>query len=123
MKTISKNQRTINILNKALELGFEFDENSPLETLRFEAEDFIMSNSEGEEVECEVKSLGRHGQRVDFNDGKGLEYWCQGGIVDFSQNWHKPADTKIFHTNLIDSEGNYLRLYYLVGETDFNKEL
>ena len=123
MKTISKNQRAVNILNKALELGFEFDDNSNLGALIIEAEDFIMSNSEGEEVECDIISTGRHGQRVDFNDGKGMEYWCQGEIVDFSQNWHKPADTKIFHTNIIDSEGNFLKLFYFVGETDFNKEL
>lgn len=120
MKTISNNQRTVNILNKALELGFEFNINESIEQAQLEAENFIMSNSEGEEVECEVKSLSRHGQRVDFNDGMGLEYWCQGEIVDFSKHWHKSTDTKVFHTDLIDSLGNYLKLYYLVGQTDYN---
>ena len=61
-----------------------------------------------------------HSQRVDFNDGMGLEYWCQGEIVDFSKHWHKSTDTKVFHTDLIDSLGNYLKLYYLVGQTDYN---
>lgn len=120
MKTISNNQRTVNILNKALELGFEFNINESIEQAQLEAENFIMSNSEGEEVECEVKSSSRHGQRVDFNDGMGLEYWCQGEIVDFSKHWHKSTDTKVFHTDLIDSLGNYLKLYYLVGQTDYN---
>jgi hypothetical protein len=120
MKTISKNQRTINIINRALEFGFEFDENKRLEDVRNSAEEFLIENTEAEEEECEVKSLGNHGQRVDWYDGMGYEFWSQGEIVDFRANWSKPPETKVFHETVIDSEGKVVKLFYLVGETDYN---
>ena len=56
----TNNQRTINILNKAIENGFEFDERNSLEEIRIEAEEFLIENTEAIEEECEVKSLGNH---------------------------------------------------------------
>lgn len=70
------------------------------------------------EDECEVKNNGRtqHVRYVDFcSDGE---------IVDFSVNWHKSPETKIFHSDFVmeDTDGlmKYMNLYYLVGQTDYN---
>ena len=44
-------------------------------------------------------------------------------IVDFSNNWDKSPETKVFHYNFImEQEGimKCMNLYYLVGETDYN---
>lgn len=119
MKTISANQRTINIINRAIENGFEFSESDSIEEVRIEAEGFLIDNTEAIEEECEVKYSGRS-QRVDWSDGLGFDFWSQGEIVDFSSNWHKSPETKVFYETLVDSEGKVVKLYYLVGETDYN---
>lgn len=120
MKTISANQRTINIINRAIENGFEFSESDSIEDIKIEAEQFLIDNTEAIEEECEVKSLGNHGQRVDWYDGFGFHFWSQGEIVNFRDNWSKSPDTKVFHETLVDSKGKVVKLYYLVGETDYN---
>ena len=116
----TNNQRTINILNKAIENGFEFDERNSLEEIRIEAEEFLIENTEAIEEECEVKSLGNHGQRVDWNDRKGFEFWTQGEIVDFSKTWFSPPETKVFHNTVVNSEGIVVNLFFYVGKTEFN---
>lgn len=120
MKTITAQQRTINILNKATESGFEIEEAETLEDIRISAESFLIENSDAIEEECEVISLGNHGQRVDWSDGKGFEFWSQGEIVDFSKHWSDSPETKVFHSTVVDSEGTVVKLYYVVGETDYN---
>lgn len=122
MKTITPNQRTLNILKNAIELGFEFDESNTLEEIRIEAEQYLIDNAEAIEEECEVESLGNHGQRVDWSDGMGFDFWTQGEIVDFRKYWFDSPDTKVFHETIVDSLGRVVKLYYLVGETEFNKE-
>ena len=116
----TNNQRTINILNKAIENGFEFDERNSLEEIRIEAEEFLIENTEAIEEECEVKSLGNHGQRVDWNDRKGFEFCTQGEIVDFSKTWFSPPETKVFHNKVVNSEGIVVNLFFYVGKTEFN---
>lgn len=117
---ISSNQRVINIINKALENGFEFNETDRMEEIRIKAEEFLIENTEAIEEECEIVSLGNHGQRVDWNDEYGFWFWQQGEIVRFSDNWNKHPETKIFHNTILDSKGRVINLYYLVGETEFN---
>lgn len=122
MKTITASQRTLNIIYKAISNGFEFDERIAIEDVRIEAEEFLIENEIGViEEECEVKSLGNHGQRVDWSDGKGFDFWTQGEIVDFRSHWFDAPETKVFHSTVIDSNANVVKLYYLVGETDHNK--
>lgn len=120
MKTISANQRTLNILNRAVSEGFEFNENDRLEDVRIAAEEFLIENTEAIEEECEVKSLGNHGQRVDFSDGHGFDFWSQGEIVDFKDHWFDTPETKVYYETFVDSEANVIKLYYLVGENDYN---
>lgn len=122
MKQVTSNQRTLNILKKAIELGYEMEENDPLYTVIEDAEYFIIDNTpekDKREEECEVRQNGRQ-QQVDWLDGKGLRFQTFGEIVDFSENWHKDPSHKVYHTTVVDSEANVVKLYYLVGETDYN---
>lgn len=120
MKRITANQRTLNIISKAVENGFEYDENNRMEDVRIAAEEYLIDNTEAQEEECEVRSLGNHGQRVDWSDEYGYDFWSQGEIVDFKKHWFDAPDTKVFHETVIDSLGNVVKLYYVVGETQFN---
>lgn len=106
MKTIQNNQRTINILNKAIANGFEFEHSMTIEAAQIEAEDFLIQNEiDVKEEQCEVRSLGNHGQRVDWSDGKGFDFWAQGQITDWLTNG------KFVHSTIIDSEANVVKLY------------
>lgn len=119
-KHITPNQRTINIINRAIENGFECDENDRLGDIRIAAEEYLIATTEAQEEECEVESLSGHGQRVDWADGKGYEYWSQGEIVDFRRHWFDSPETKVYHETVIDSEGKVVKLFYYVGETEYN---
>ena len=115
MKTITHFKRTTNIIAKAIDNGFEFNENDSVEDVRIAAEEFLIENEiDVQEIEVGVISQGSHGQRVEWSDGKGFDFWSQGEIVDFSKHWHKNADTKIFHETCVDSEANVIKMYCLV---------
>lgn len=106
---ISSNQRSINIINKAIANGFEFMENEVFENVRNEATQFLIDNEiDVREEEVEVKSLGGHGQRVDWSDGKGFDFWSQGDIADM-----KPG--KEYHTTVVDSEANVVKMYCIIN--------
>lgn len=111
-------------INQAIEFGFDFSEFTEDDTLGIVADalfSFFNDNSgrlQQEEAECDVTGFNGR-QHVSFGD-----YESDGGIVDFSEHWHKSPDTKVFHSEFIfiDSDGlaKNQRLYYLVGETDYN---
>ena len=122
MKQITSNQRTINIISKAVALGYRFFESETIEDTRIEAEQYLIDNTDAIEDQCEVVSLGGHGQRVDWSDGKGYDFWQQGDIVDFARHWHKEPEHKVYHNTVIDSEGQVVKLFYYVGQTDFNRD-
>lgn len=121
MKTYTATQRALNIITNAVNEGFTFDQQDSFEDVRIAAEEYLIANTEHTEDECEINNVGR-GQRLDWSDRMGFDYWEQGEIVDFSANWHKPADTKVTVATVLNSEGVVVDLYYLVGETDYNKE-
>jgi hypothetical protein len=119
MNTLIKNE----IISQAIELGFDFElfsDDTELNQVSQSMLDFFNENSEklpAIEDECEVSSDGRS-QSVSYGD-----YTSSGEIVDFSKNWHRSPETKVFHTAFVmESEGimKNVRLYYLVGETDYN---
>lgn len=112
--------RTVNIISRAVCLGFEFNEDSRIEDIRIAAEAYLIENTDHTEEECEVRQIGNHGQRVDWNDGKGYEYWAQGEIVEWGANWHKEPDHRVIHSTIVDTHANVIDLYYLVGETEYN---
>jgi hypothetical protein len=107
--------RALNILKAATEKGFEINENEAFYKVVEEAENYLLEQDPDERHECEVKSLGRHGQRVDFGS-----FWQQGEIVDFRLHWNKEPNTEVNHSDFIDEDGKYIQLFYLVGETDYN---
>jgi len=122
MKQITSTQRSLNIINKAVANGFEFMENEVFENVRNEATQFLIDNKvDVIEEEVEVKSLGNHGQRVDWSDGKGFDFWSQGEIVDFKRHWGDEPNTKVYHEVCVDSEANVIKMYYLVGATEMNQ--
>lgn len=121
MKQITANQRSINIINKAIATGFEFNEGDIFEEIRNDATQFLIDNEvDVIEEEVEVKSLGGHGQRVDWSDGKGFDFWSQGEIVDFKRHWNDDPGTKVYHEVCVDSDANVIKMYYLVGATEYN---
>lgn len=117
---------TTALLTQAIELGFDFNQFSKSDTLQDVSEmlwDYLVENSDRLpqiEDECEVNSHGKI-QSVSYG-----EYLISGDIVDFSQHWHKPADTKVFHSDFtfidIDGLAKHVSLYYLVGKTKYNQE-
>jgi hypothetical protein len=123
MKIITPSQRDLNILNKAVANGFEINSQDTFEEVRNAATDFLIENEiDVKEEQVEVKSLGNHGQRVDWSDEFGFEFWSQGEIVDFKSHWHDAPGTKVFHETCVDSEANVIKMYYLVAETEYNQK-
>src|SRR5690625_4128672 len=120
MKNITATQRKLNILNKAIQNGFEIDEDKSFEYLVDDAESYLIySEIDVKEEECEVRQSGRL-QSVQRSDGMGYEFRSDGYIVDFSAHWHKDPSDKVFHTTVVDSDANVVRLFYFVGETEYN---
>lgn len=120
-----QNLVTNTIIAQAILLGFDFSllpASTTNEELNTELLNFFMDGTqdlETIEAECEVNP-GRQ-QSVIYED-----YECYGEIVDFSAHWHKPAGTKVYHSDYItvDKDGKVkrMKLYYLVGETEYNTE-
>lgn len=111
-------------IKQAIELGFDFenlDNETTIDEINKELTDFAIENSDKlpvEEDECEVTSSGRS-QNVNYGD-----YTSSGEIVDFSAHWCDAPDTKVYHSDFVamDKDGEFylMKLYYLVGETDYN---
>ena len=93
-------------------LGFEFDETNSIEDVRIEAEDYLIENDSATEEYCKVVSTGRS-QVVSYQDGYGYDYTCSGEIVSWNSYKFAKAGTKIYHTTLLDSNGNVVKLYDL----------
>lgn len=122
MNLITPTQRSLNIITKAIANGFELNEQDTFETVRNNATDFLIENEiDVKEEHVEVKSLGNHGQRVDWSDGFGFDFWSQGEIVDFKRHWHDEPGTKVYHETCVDSEANVIKMYYLVEATEINQ--
>lgn len=111
------------VIVQAIDLGFDFEE---LATdadfdLNETLENFFLENADKLPVifdECEVTSHG-NSQNVSYGD-----FSSDGEIVDFSSHWHKPADTKIFHSDFLFEQNGIIKkmkLYYIVGNTEFNQ--
>ena len=120
MSTIITNK----IISQAISLGFDFeqfDNETDLKEVSQVIYDFFNEKSDKLptlEDECEVSNHG-YSQTVSYRD-----YVSSGQIVSFSENWHNSPDTKVYHSDfiMVDKDGliKNMRLYYLVGETDYN---
>lgn len=109
------------IILQAINLGFDFSDVQKEDDLDELIETFFYENRlklQRLEDECKVNGHG-HSQSVNYGD-----YVCTGEIVDFSDHWHEPEGTKIFHSDFIlEDEGmiKYMNLYYTIGKTDYNQ--
>lgn len=119
MKNLIKNT----IITQAIALGFDFEQftaETELQEVEQAMVDFFNENSdklERIEDECEVTTNGRT-QHVSYGD-----FWSDGEIVDFSANWSKSPETKVFHSDFVMEQDGVMKnmnLYYLVGETEYN---
>lgn len=119
MKTLIKNT----IISQAITLGFDFseiDESIEFSELNEKLLDFFIKNSDKLpqlEDECEVTGHC-NSQNVSYGD-----FSSDGEIVHFSDHWQKAPETKIFHSEFLMEENGLMkkmRLFYLVGETDYN---
>jgi len=111
------------VITQAISLGFDFEQftiETDLQEVGQTIIEFFNENSEKLERiedECEVTTSGRS-QSVNYDD-----YSSSGEIVDFSNNWSKSPETKVYHSNFVmeqNGEMKNMNLYYLVGETDYN---
>lgn len=111
------------IITQAISLGFDFEQfnnETNLQEVEQAMIDFFNENSkklERIEDECDVTS-NRNSQHVSYGD-----FWADGQIVDFSDNWHKSPETKVFHSDFVMEEDGVMKnmhLYYIVGETEYN---
>ena len=93
---ISNDQRSLNILTKAIELGFEIDQREIFETILDAASDYLIANSSDVIEEfCEVTHSSRQ-QNVSWNDEHGFNFECWGEIMQYDK-FAKP-ETKYFHS-------------------------
>ena len=116
---ITNDKRTLNILNKAIEIGFEIDESLSMEELKEKAIHYLIENESCIDKYCPVIT-GSCGQSVKWTDGKGYEFFAQGEIINFKRHLCDAPNTKVYYKKIVDSFGNVIRLYYLVGETEYN---
>jgi len=116
---ITNEKRILNILNKAIEIGFEIDESLSMEELKEKAIHYLIENELCIDKYCPVIT-GSCGQSVKWTDGKGYEFFAQGEIIDFKRHWCDAPKTKVYYKKIVDSFGNVIRLYYKVEETEYN---
>lgn len=123
MHQITSALRSLNIINKAVANGFEFDESEIFEEVRNNATQYLIDNEiDVREEQVEVRSLGNHGQRVDWSDGKGFDFWSQGEIIDFKSHWADAPGTKVYHETCVDSDANVIKMYYVVENIEMNQD-
>ena len=110
MKRITTEERIVNIFTKAIAFGFSFNMQESLEDNIFDAERCLIDNADVIEEKCEVRSTGRS-QHVGWGDMMGFEIQSDGEIIDWSSHRFDAPGTKIFHTTVVDSLGQVVKLY------------
>ena len=107
MTTITKSQRVLNIINKAVENGFEINENKTFEDIKIEAEDFLIENTTSEKEEADYSD-----NNLFYSDGKGFEINVTGELYstrDLELMRKRNENFLILHT-IIDSNANVIDL-------------
>lgn len=119
MKRISQTQRALNIFSKAAEYGYELDFDKTVEESIIEASDLLVENS-NEEIEeyCPVNH-GRN-QGINWNDGMGFSVESWGELVQYDR--FSAPETKYFHTTVVNSLGQVVKLYDTQGENSSNTQ-
>ena len=125
MKTYTKQERALNILSKAVALGFEIDLTESVEEQTNLAEQFLIDTAMADKVEfstsedyCPVKNHGRS-QHASYNDRMGYVWECDGEICT-EYNAYNAPNHRYYHSIIVNSVGDVVRLYDVQGENEFN---
>ena len=111
MATITKDQRAVNILQEAINLGYELltqhnKQVLSLEDVILDAEDFILANAEN--LTEEYVEVDPHTQAYDWTDRMGFHFECVGE----SFNWADFEDEEtILLKKVVNSQGKVIQLY------------
>lgn len=130
MKRITEKQRELNIIGRAIELGFEFETELAYYQVLERSEEYLYNNVDADKYEYCHLHTGAGGQNYTYGDGMGYENTVSGNIYDF---WAKdsryifdekgiPSEVEwfnveegdgsvVFFDRQIDSEGNVIQLY------------
>lgn len=108
---ITPYERKSNIVKKAVEIGFKIESVKSTESLAEAAEQFLIDNTKNPiEIEGKLIRAGRD-QYFEWSDGKGMHFESQGELISYQQ-YRKAQDLeKIFHSTVVDSEGNVIKFY------------
>jgi hypothetical protein len=112
MKTlITSEQAFINQLQRAVENGFEIDRDLTINEIQIEAQDFLIYNLPVDKSEyCEVLQHGTS-QHVDYCDGLGTVYTCDGEIIGWNTYRDATPNEKFVHTTIVNVKGEIVQLY------------
>ena len=121
MKNLEQtNQRLINILSRSVKKGFIFYSTDSLNSVCVAAEDYLLNHSRiYRKRYCSVSIIDKR-QHIICDDGFGFTYnkvLPIGETFDFSI--YDVGDSIGIGT-FIDTNGNKISMYYLVGETEYN---
>lgn len=116
MKTTLE-KRDLNILEKASEMGFEFNFSESFENQIIEAEAYILNNTEAEDYKWEYCELIQHrqGQYASWSDDKGFEWSVSGEVSDYSKKKFIKKNgnniVRLPHSLVVDTDANVIQLY------------
>jgi hypothetical protein len=104
--------RDINILNKAMQAGFEGNFNATIEENLSDAQDYLIEWEVGlYEAQAQVTSVGRGEETFSWADKKGFEIIGNGQIL--GEGLEKHGDN-VYHTTTVDTDGNVVKLYHVL---------
>lgn len=82
---ITKDQRALNILRRAVEFGFKLDHASPLYANVVAAEETLIDEKSCDRIEDIGYDTGSYNY-VDWNDGKGYNFTMEGEFISSDRN-------------------------------------
>lgn len=114
---INKDQAFVNILQRAINEGYELGNYNSIEETLIEAEDYLINNCEADRAEyCEVVSNGPH-QHTEYEDGFGTRYSSSGEIIDYHAYRYAEPNTKHVYATIVNVKGEVIALYETLNLT------
>ena len=105
MTTVNKEQRLLNILQKAINLSFEIDKQETFEQIIISAQDFILEWTEPLFEEVQIERAGIC-QRIDWTDRMGYHYWVEGDLLSYETMYHTNPGGRIVLATVFNSKGD-----------------
>lgn len=123
---ITKDQRIINILQRAVELGFEFDSASPLYAHVVAAEETLIDEKGCDRIEDIGYDTGSYNY-VDWNDGKGYNFTMEGEFISFDRDkneyFERLGDGIFRPTSLADHNPGDIVYVKMIDVVDSNAQV